>query len=91
MVLKEITIGQSCQVIRMGQEEKWNKINTLAGIEEGETLEEVAFAVIEKVEAIHLKWAGEAATVVFDSPKIIVGGKPIGSIIDQVKSRLNGA
>ena len=78
MILKEITIGQSCQVIRMGQPECWNKISVTATIEENETMEQVAFDVMKRIENLHKELAPDAVEMFFNEPK--------RSVIDRIKN-----
>ena len=78
MLLKEIIIGQSCQVIRMGQPECWNKISVTATIEENETMEQVAFDVMKRIENLHKELAPDAVEMFFNEPK--------RSVIDRIKN-----
>jgi hypothetical protein len=85
MIYKEITIGQSCQVVQIGQPEKWNKISVTAGFEETETIHDVGKFLMKRVEDLHKEIAPDAVAMFFNEPTQKV------SIVDQVKNRLNGA
>lgn len=80
MILKEITIGQSCQVIRMGQPECWNKISVTATIDEAfaESMEDATKHLMARIESLHKQLAPDAVEMFFNEPK--------RSVIDRIKN-----
>lgn len=77
MILKEIQVGQSCQVIRIGQPEKWNKLTVTAIIEDGETMEQIAFDVMKRIENLHKELAPDAVEMFYNEPTI--------GVLDRIK------
>jgi len=53
MIFKNVTVRVSAQVINYGMPERWNVIETLVELEEGDTFEQAVDAAFEKVETAH--------------------------------------